>query len=476
MTSPAPPLEAAPVGRRTAALAVLAGAQFLVVLSTSIVNVALPAIDAGLGLSASGMAWVVNAYVLAFGALLLLGGRAGDLLGRRRVFLAGVVLFGVGTLAAGLAPSAAVLITARAVQGVGAAALAPAAMSLVVALYPEGPARGRALAVWGAVSAVGGAAGILLGGVVTGGLGWRWVFLVGVPVAVAVLAAALVVVAPDTPGGGARADVPGAALVTAGLVALVTALSGGRGWTDPVTLGLLGASAVLLAGFVWWQRRSAHPMVPLRIFTTARVGAASVGMTVLGSVWVGMFFFLPLYQQRVLGYTPLLAGLTQLPLAAANTAGSWLTPRVSARWGEHRTLVASLLALASGLLWLGAIRADGTFAVDLLGPSVVVGLGLSASFVLFTGAAVAGVPARDLGLASGLSNATRQIGGAVGLAVLTAIAAARTAALPGVPAPEALTSGYRAAFLTAAAVIAALSLYVARAFAGAPVPGRKDPS
>lgn len=461
-------------GRPAAALAALAGAQFLVVLSTSVVNVALPAIDAAVALGTSGMAWVVNAYVLAFGALLLLGGRAGDLLGRRRVLLSGAAVFGAGALAAGLAPSAGVLVAARAVQGVGAAALAPAAMSLAVALHPEGPARGRALAVWGAVSAVGGAAGILLGGVVTGALGWRWVFLLTAPIAAAVLVAAVLVVPPDTGADRGKADLPGAAAVTSGLVALVLAVSAGRDWPDRVLPG--ACALVLLAGFAWWQRRGPHPMVPPRLFTTARVGPATAGMAVLGSVWVGLFFFLPLYQQQVLDYTPLVAGLTQLPLAAANVAGSWLAPRASARLGARRAAVAGLVVLACGLLWFGSLRADGTFVADLLGPSLVAGLGLGASFVLFTGAAVAGVPAADLGVASGLSNAARQVGGAVGLAVLTAVAAARTASLSGAPTSETLTGGYRAAFLTAAAVIAALSLYVARAFAGAPLPGRKNPS
>jgi len=429
-------------------LAVLATAQFLVVLSTSIVNVALPSIRGGLHLSPAGMSWVVNAYVLAFGALLLLGGRAADLLGRRRVFLAGTGVFTAAALVAGLAPSAGVLVAARAVQGIGAAALAPAALSLVMTLYPAG----RALAVWGAVSGAGGAAGVLLGGVLTSAFGWSSVFLAVVPVGVAVGIATWLVVPADTGSKSRGADVPGAVTVTAGLGALVWALSGGGPW-------LFGGAVVLLAAFVLIERRSANPLVPLRIFTVGGVGPASVGMTVVGSVWVGLFFFLPLYQQQVLGFSPLAAGLTQLPLSLSNVAAAALAPRLADRIGRRAGLAGALAVLATGLGWLGLARVNGTFAVDILGPSLLIGAGLGVAFVLLTAAAMDGVPPTDLGLAGGLTNATRQVGGALGLAVLSTIAAARTG---GATDPAALNSGYQAAFLASAALIFLLIPFLLR--------------
>ncbi len=365
------PAEVSERSRTSLGLAVLATAQFLVVLSTSIVNVALPSIRTGLHLSPAGMSWIVNAYVLAFGALLLPGGRAADLLGRRRVFLAGLGVFTAAAVVAGLAPSAGALVAARAVQGIGAAALAPAALSLVVALYPTG----RALAVWGAVSGAGGAAGVLLGGVLTSAFGWSSVFVVVVPVGVAVGVATWLAVPADTGSKAGGADVPGAVTVTAGLAALVWALSGGGPW-------LFGVAVVLLAAFVLVERRSANPLVPPRILTNG--GVATIGMTVVGSVWVGLFFFLPLYQQQVLGFTPLAAGLTQLPLALGNVVAAALAPRLADRMGGRAGLAGALAVLAAGLGWLGLARVNGTFAVDVLGPSLLIGAWLGVAFVLLT--------------------------------------------------------------------------------------------
>ncbi|GAA2390179.1 MFS transporter [Nonomuraea africana] len=408
-------------------LAVLATAQFLVVLSTSIVNVALSEIRTGLGLTPAGLTWVVNAYVLAFGALLLLGGRSGDVYGLRRVFLAGTALFALSSLAAGLAGTASVLIAARAVQGVGAALLAPTALALVLTLFPSGKGRGAALGVWGAVSGAGGAAGVLLGGLLTGLYGWRAVFFVLVPFALAVLVAAWVMVTADRPRGG-RIDVPGAVTVTAGLVALTYGLSGS--WPAVV------AGLVLLGLFVVFQRRSPDPLVPGRLLSTGSVARANVLMALLGAVWLGLFYFLPLYQQRVLGYTPMAAGLTQLPLALMITVSSWATGRLSGR----AVLPGGLLALAAGLAWLSRTPADGAFLVDLLGPSLLIGAGLGVAFVRLTALASAGVPAADSGLAGGLVNATRQVGGAVGLSFLT------------------LLNGYGAAFLACAALTLLIAL------------------
>lgn len=380
-------------------LLVLATAQFLVVLSTSIVNVALPAIRTGLGLSAAGLSWVINAYVLAFGALLLLGGRAGDVYGLRRVFLIGTGLFAIASLAAAIAPGDATLITARALQGLGAALLAPTALGLVLTLYPGG----RALGVWGAVSGAGGAAGVLLGGVLTDLYGWRSVFAVLVPFALAVLLATWRLVEPTPPRGG-RLDVPGAVTVTGGLVALT------YGLTSSWPAALVGVA--LLAVFAVLQRRSRDPLLPSRM---AGVALPNTLMAMLGAVWLGLFYFLPLYQQRTLGYTPMEAGLTQLPLALMITISSWAAARLRGR----AVLPAGLLVLAAGLAWLARTPAHGTFLADVLGPTLLIGAGLGVAFVRITSLSSAGVPAEDSGLAGGLVNAARQVGGAVGLSALT---------------------------------------------------------
>ncbi|MFI6596849.1 MFS transporter [Nonomuraea sp. NPDC050536] len=405
---------------RRLALAVLATAQFLVVLSTSIVNVALPQLRAGLGLSAAGLSWAVNAYVLVFGALLLLGGRSGDVYGLRRVFLLGIGVFALSSAAAGLAGGAGALIAARAAQGAGAALLAPAALALVLTLFPDAKGRGLALGVWGAVSGAGGAAGVLLGGLLTGLYGWRSVFFVMVPLTLAVLVASRALLDPDRPRGG-RLDVPGALAVTSGLVALTYGLAG-RAWVAA------GCGVLLLAGFAVLQRRSAAPLVPPRVLRIGAVARANLLMALLGAVWLGLFFFLPLYQQRVLGYSPIEAGLTQLPLALMITVSSWVAGRLPWR----AVLPGGLLVLAAGLAWLSLEPAS------LIGPTLLIGAGLGAAFVRLTALSSAGVPPSDSGLAGGLINATRQIGGALGLAALS------------------LTSGYGTAF-AACAVTALLT-------------------
>ncbi|MFG2196480.1 MFS transporter [Streptomyces sp. NPDC048639] len=449
------------------ALAVPATAQFLVVLSTSIVNVALPSLQRDLHLDPVGMSWAVNGYVLAFGALLLLGGRATDLLGHRRMFVGGLALFAVASAAAALAASAEVLIAARIVQGLAAAVLAPAALALVMTLYPSGPRRAFALGVWGAVSGAGGAAGVLLGGLLTDAYGWPAVFWLSVPVSLAAIGGAYAVLPGDRPASGPRhIDLPGAATVTAGLFAVAYALAGGsrNGWTSPATLLMLSAGVLLLLLFVRIQRRSAAPLLPPRILSVGTVGPANVMMAALGAIWIGLFYFLPLYQSQVLGYGPLKTGLTQLPLALTLTLASALAPRLTARLGRRNTLTAGLAAVSVGLVWLGRAPADGTFAADLLGPSLLVGAGLGLAFVRLTTLATDGVAATEAGVAGGLVNTTRQIGGALGLAALTAVAGAAS------PAPHSTAAavtaaqhaqGYGAAFLAAAAVAALTSLYAA---------------
>ncbi|MFK0043951.1 MFS transporter [Streptomyces sp. NPDC090741] len=456
-----------------AVLAALAAAQFTVMLATSIVNVALPQIRAGTGLTESGTTWVVNTYGLAFGALLLAGGRVADLLGRRRVLMAGLALFALASLAAGLATSAGVLIAARAVQGLGAAAIAPAALALAMDRASSGPERGRALGVWGAVSGAGAAGGVLLGGALTQAWGWPWIFH-SVALGAALVVAAVAVLVPrdagrdtgrqagrDTGRQSGRFDLLGTATVTLALTGLVWGLTTARGagWTDARVLGALGAAAALFAAFAVIELRRPDALIPARLFATGRVAAGNLLMALLGSVWLALFFFLPLYQQQVLGSGPLATGAGQLPLAVAHMLGSALAPRVSRRFGATATVTAALLTEAAGLLWLSRISADGSYLTDLLGPSVLVGLGLSIAFVQLTALAVDGVPREDAGLAGGLVNTTRQVGGAIGLAALATLAGSVTAgASAGTPPLEALTAGYRTAFTVSAAVLAATAL------------------
>ncbi|ANP51361.1 EmrB/QacA subfamily drug resistance transporter [Streptomyces griseochromogenes] len=442
-------------------LAALAAAQFTVMLATSIVNVALPQIRAGTGLSDGGTTWVVNAYGLAFGALLLAGGRAADLLGRRRVLMAGLALFAAASLSAGLATTSGVLIAARAVQGLGAAAIAPAALALAMDQFPSGPGRGRALGVWGAVSGAGGAAGVLLGGALTQAWGWPWLFH-SVALGAALVLAAVAALVPRAAGRKAEGfDLLGTATVTLALTCLVWGLTTARsdGWTDARVLGALGAAATLLAVFAVIELRRPNALIPPRLFTTGRVAAGNLLMALLGSVWIALFFFLPLYQQQVLGSSPLATGAGQLPLAGANMLGASLAPRISRRIGASTTVTAALLTEAAGLLWLSRISADGSYLADVLGPSILVGLGLSIAFVQLTALAVDGVPRQDAGLAGGLVNTTRQVGGAIGLAALATLAGTVTAhAATHQPRLEALTSGYRTAFAVSAAVLAATAL------------------
>uniref|UniRef100_A0AAU2K2D7 MFS transporter n=1 Tax=Streptomyces sp. NBC_00049 TaxID=2903617 RepID=A0AAU2K2D7_9ACTN len=455
-TAPAPP---AP--RPGAALAALAAAQFTVMLATSIVNVALPQIGAGVGLSDSGTTWVVNAYGLAFGALLLAGGRAADLLGRRRVLALGLALFAVASLTAALAGSASVLIAARAAQGLGAAAIAPAALALAMGLFPTGPGRGKVLGVWGAVSGAGGAGGVLLGGVLTQAWGWPWIFH-SVALGSALVLVAVLVLVPRSAGRMAgRFDLLGTAVVTVALTCLVWGLTTARGagWTDVRVLGALVGAALLFAAFAMIELRRPDALMPPRLFATGRVAAGNLLMALLGSVWIALFFFLPLYQQQVLGADPLVTGAGQLPLAAANMLGAALAPRIARRLGATTTLTAALLTEAAGLLWLSRISAHGSYTTDILGPGILVGLGLSIAFVQLTALSVEGVPPQDAGLAGGLVNTTRQVGGAIGLATLATLAGSVTAhAAVHQPRLEALTAGYRAAFTVSAAVLAATAL------------------
>jgi EmrB/QacA subfamily drug resistance transporter len=442
-----------PDPRRWLALGLLAVAQFVVVLDASIMNIALPSIGTELHVATDTLSWVVNAYVLAFGGLLLLGGRLADLLGRRRVFMGGLVVFGLASLAGGLANGATELIAARTVQGVGAAALAPAALSLVTTLFAEGAERSKALGIWGAVAGSGGVAGVLLGGVLTSGLGWEWVLLVNVPVALgaAALTPRLLAESRPTTDGGRSLDLAGATLVTSATVAAVYALveANGAGWTSAQTLGLLGAAAALLGAFVAVEARVAQPLVPLDIFKNRHVRAANLTMVAGGAAMFGLFFFLSLYLQQVLGYSALKAGVSQLPLAGMLVVAAGAAGPLAERHGVRPVLLSGLALFAAGMVWFSRLPVDGTFLADVLGPSLLVGLGLALTFVALTIGSVSGVDDRRYGLASGLINTSQQLGGAIGLGVLTAMAdqGTRHSAAHGL---AAVNDGFRLALLVAA--------------------------
>ncbi|PJN54952.1 Multidrug resistance protein stp [Paenibacillus sp. GM2FR] len=437
------------------ALIALALAQFLVVLDASIVNIALPSLGSELHLSTNTLSWVITAYVLPFGGLLLLGGRLSDRFGHRRLFMTGVAGFALTSAAAGLATSGAWLLTARAIQGASAALLAPAALALVTKLFADPQDRARALGIWGAVAGIGSAAGVLLGGVLTASLGWSAVFYVNVPVAALVLAAVPLLITKDSLGERITLDMTGSVAVTGGIVALVAALSGTErvGWTSPQTLILAGLAIVLLGSFIFLEKRAANPLMPLDIFRNKSVTGGNLAMFLIGGATTGLFFALSVYMQQVLHYDALKAGLTQLPLAGALVAIAGVVPTVVKAIGPSKTLATSLILLASGLIWLSLSPSDATFAANLLGPSILIGIGLGGAFVSGTELAVHGVADEEAGLASGLVNTSQQIGGAIGLAVLTTAASARSDRLlgRGVSEAQALTGGFSWVFLGAAA-------------------------
>ncbi|MBU1337276.1 MAG: MFS transporter [Alphaproteobacteria bacterium] len=455
MTTLAQSLPASRSASRWLALAVLALAQFLVVLDASIVNIALPRLGQGLGLDPLLLSWVITAYVLPFGGLLLLGGRLADRIGHRTIFLVGTGGFIAASLAAGLSPNGGLLLAARAVQGASAALLAPGALSLLMQLFPTGHGRDKALGIWGAVAGLGSVAGVLLGGVLTAQFGWASIFFINVPVGLFVLASIPFLIGRDqvaaTP---APLDIPGALTVTAGLVAIVTALSVVLeiGFLAPLTLGLLAAGITLLIAFVVIEIKSKAPLVDFRILANRAVSTGNVAVVLIGGAVTGLFFALSLYMQDVLAYDAMTAGLSQLPLAMTLVVVAGLAPAAIARLGSRDTLVASLLIFAAGLVWLSFAPTDASFLVHLLGPSLLIGTGLGGAFVAGTELSVSGVSEGDAGLASGLVNTSQQIGAAIGLAVIFTISATRATALAdaGMPPVEALSAGHSWGFLTAA--------------------------
>jgi EmrB/QacA subfamily drug resistance transporter len=410
------------------ALALLASAQFVVVLDASIVNVALPSIGRALDFTQDNLSWVVNSYVLFFGGFLLLGGRLADLLGRRRVFIGGMLLFAAASLAGGLAQSDTWLIIARAVQGLGAAIVSPAALSIVTNTFAEGAERNKALGVWGAVAGSGGAAGVLLGGVLTEYAGWEWVLFVNVPIGIVVALLAPRLLGESRDERRRSFDVAGAVTVTAGLALFVYTLvdANNAGWGSAQTLGLGAASLALIASFVGIELRAKHPLVPFSIFKLRSLRGSNIVSLLIGMSLFSMFFFISLYIQQVLGWDALKAGVSYLPLAVTIIISAGVASQLVTRIGFKPTLIAGMLFIAAGLLWFSRVSPGGSYLGDVLFPSLLAAIGLGFSFVPVTIGALAGVKPDDAGLASGLINTSQQVGGALGLAILAAIANART--------------------------------------------------
>jgi len=446
-----------------AVLGIVAVIQFMVVLDASVVNVALPSIQRDVGFSEQSLSWVLNAYTLLFGGFLLLGGRAADRLGRRRLFMAGIALFTGASLTCGLAQSEATLLIARGAQGLGGALVSPAALSIILTTFAEGSERNRALAIWGAIAGAGGAVGLLLGGAIVEALSWRWVFFVNVPIGAAVLLLAPRILS-ESRAEGVRSgyDLEGATAITLGTMALVFTLIKANewGWGSARTLAGLAVAAVLLVGFVWIEHRHENPLVPLRIFTNRSLAASDVTMLLLAAALFGLFYFCTLYLQQVLGYSALKTGVAYLPFSFAIISISGVASRVADRIGPKPVLVGGLLVAAVGFALFTRLQAHGDYAGTVLPAMLVMGVGLGMSFVPITIAATSGVAAEDSGLASGLLNTTQQVGGSLGLAVLSAVSTSRiTSSLEGGSTQAAaLTHGFTGAFILSAILCGAAAV------------------
>lgn len=433
-------------------LPLLASTQFVLILDAAIVGVAMPSMAADLGFAPAELSWVANAYTLLFGGFLLLGGRVGDLIGRRRTFVIGVLAFAAASLGGGLAESPLWLVAARAVQGLAAAFVAPSALALLLMSFAEGPERNRALGVWGAVAATGGAAGGLVGGTLTEWFGWASVMYVNVPIGVAVAWLAPRVLPagePQRDRGGI--DVAGAVTVTAGIGLGIFTLveANDAGWGSVQTLGLLAGAVALLAVFVLIERRHAHPLVPLHVFTERRFSVANVVAVLNTMAMFPTFFLLTLYLQRVLGFSPLEAGLAFLSISLSLLVSTLNGPRLAHRFGSRPTLAAAMAMTAVGLAWFSLISPDGSVLVDVIGPSVVTGLGAGVAWTASAAAATAGASPADAGLRSGVLIASQQVGGAIGLAVIVAVAISVTGSATD---QVAFTAGLSAGLWVAAAI------------------------
>jgi len=447
-------------------LALACLAQFMVVLDVSIVNVALPQIGRELHYTPVGLQWVVNAYVLTFAGFLLLGGRAADLFGRRRVFLAGLTVFSVASLLGGLAQTAGELTAARAVQGLGGAILSPATLTIITTTYEDGASRNRALGVWSAVAGAGGAAGAVFGGILTGYLSWRWVLFVNVPVgAVAIVLAAMLLTEARRPAEAQSLDIGGAATGTAGLALLVYAIvsTDTHPWGSGRTLILLTIAVLLLITFVVLQARVVKvPLMPLSLFRSRSLTAANATMVLTGAAFFSMWYFLTLYLQDVHGYGPLKAGLLFLPMGIFIIVGAQVGSRLVNQLGSGPVVMIGLALTTGGFIWLGQLDASSSYLAGVLPGSFLTTVGVGLSFPALAAAATAGVPLYQMGLASGLLNTSRQVGGSLGLAALATAATARTNHVAGGTShAQALTAGFDRAFMVAAGVTAIAFLLAA---------------
>jgi EmrB/QacA subfamily drug resistance transporter len=460
VTTATPPAQAAD-SRRWFVLVLVCIAQFMVVLDATITNVALPSIQTGLDFSPTSLQWVVNAYTLAFGGFLLLGGRAADFVGRRRLFVIGIVVFTIASLICGLSESSTVLIAARALQGLGAAMVSPAALSIVTTTFREGPERTKALSVWAAIAVGGAAIGLLLGGVLTEYLSWEWVFFVNVPVGIVAILLSLRFIPESRQAETKGIDVLGAVSVTAGLTLLVYTIvkTQDYGWLSVETIGMAIGAAALLTAFVIIELRSKAPLVRLGIFRQRALTGANLAMLAVTGGMFAVFYFASLYVQQTLDFTPVQAGLAFLPLTAGIILFSFIAQQAIGRVGVLPVALTGMFVAAIGLLLLSRIPVDGGYAGDVLPGILVMSAGLGLTFVPMTLIATTGVSDADAGLASGLFNSSQQIGGALGLAILSTVAASTTAdALPsGTPSPaaqsSALVDGFQAAFAVGAGLM-----------------------
>ena len=440
--------------QRWTALVRLAAIEFMILLDASIVNIALPAIKSSLHFSEVDLQWVQNAYILVFGGFLLLGGRAADLFGRRRFYLLGLGLFTASSLLAGVAPTAGILLLARALQGIGAALVLPAEQSLLVTIFTDKDEFNRAFGIWGAMGAAGGVFGLLLGGVLTQLAGWPWIFLINVPVGGLALVFSLRLL-PESRAGGPRQrlDVAGALAVTLAVVLFAYAPIAGqeRGWGSPLALGALGLAALLLTGFVAFEARASSPLVPLRIFRIRNANGANIVSFLVGAAHAPMFFLLSLYLQQALGYDALTAGLAIVPVGAVSLLFSFLAlPQLLDHLGSRGVLVVGLLLLAVALLLFARAPVPSNYLLDILPASVIAAIGLPCSFVGTNIAAVTAVKPDETGLASGLMNTAQRVGSGIGIAILTAVFVARIGSSAAPTSSAALAAGFQAGFLGAA--------------------------
>jgi EmrB/QacA subfamily drug resistance transporter len=456
-------------GNKWVTLVLVCLAQFMVILDATIVNIALPAIQTDLDFNDADLQWVVNGYTLLFGGFLLLGGRAADILGRKRIFIAGVIVFGVASLLNGLAANAGQLVAFRGLQGLGGALVSPAALSIITTTFAEGSERTKALGVWGAIAAGGGAVGLLLGGILVETLSWEWIFFVNVPIAAAaaVLSARLIEESKAERAGAF--DVAGAVLVTGGLMVLVYAIvrAEQNGWGSSTTLGLGALALALLAAFLAVEARIRGPLVRLSIFRIRSLAVSNLVLLLIAGGLFALFFFASLYVQRILGFSPIEAGLAFLPVTAGILVGSVTAQALVKRFGAHHTTLVGMVIAAGGLFLLATVPVDGSYWTDLLPGLVLMAFGMGNTFVPITLLATNSVEPSDAGLASGLFNTAQQVGGALGLAVLSTLAADRTGSHveglghPASPAELAagLVEGYQVAF-TAAAILVAVGAVV----------------